>query len=701
MKRTIHIAAAFAALIFCGACARTENFEPEGVKGVPVYGDPDISAKGEILVKFSPEVSEILDKAGVTKAGASGPATRSGVPTFDEVLDIVGGYEIERVFPVDIRNEERTRQNGLHLWYVVRFDASEDVREVADRLSSISELTTIQYCSVLKKNFAKPVPAEPLLNAAAPAAEDAPFNDPGLERQWHYINKGYFDTNANGQQDPEDEVLTGLEGKSTMVAGADINAKEAWKTCTGDPEIIVAVMDEGVMWSHPDLEPNMWVNEGEELSGNEDADGNGYKNDKYGFNFVRNIGAITWDRTEDTGHGTHIAGTIAAVNNNGEGVCGIAGGDYAKGEKGVKIMTLQIFDGSNGSSILNEARAVKYAADNGAVILQCSWGYTSALASPVDYPNRGPRTDEEYEEYSPIEVEAFDYFIHNAGSEDGVMDGGVVIFASGNEFAGMSAYPAAYPPYISVAAIGADFTPSTYSNYGPDVDICAPGGDMDYHQNTLGGIYSTLPPHVSNGTGYGYMEGTSMSCPHVSGIAALGLSYAAKKHLHFNSREYKEMILEAVNPIDDKYSDPRDGRPLYKMYYKNYMLLGPSVINKMTLTDYQYKVGKGYADAARLFSIIDGSEYVKDMTLSNVTIQAGDTEIFNIARCFDEGETAGAVFSVNLSGDGVASAEITGDNRLKVSGIAPGMVKYAVTCNGKTQEAFIIVRKNANNNGII
>ena len=151
------------------------------------------------------------------------------------------------------------------------------------------------------------------------------------------------------------------------------------------------------MWSHPDLVDNMWTNPDEVYLSGKDNDGNGYAGDVHGYNFVHNSGIITWNDVNDTGHGTHVAGIIAAANNNGIGVSGIAGGDKAKGEKGVKIMSLQIFAGSGGVTIPNEVRAIKYAADNGAVILQCSWGYNSALSDPFNYTPTKYYDDEDFE----------------------------------------------------------------------------------------------------------------------------------------------------------------------------------------------------------------------------------------------------------------------------------------------------------------
>ena len=159
------------------------------------------------------------------------------------------------------------------------------------------------------------------------AAEGEP-NDPGFASQWHYRNLGedhYDFEKLNNNQ-------VGAK------AGCDVNALEAWKTCTGDPSIIVAILDEGVMYTHPDLAANMWCNPGETTQGAKtDGDGNGYDGDLHGYNFVTGSGDITWTDANDTGHGTHVAGTIAAVNNNGKGVCGIAGGDGTP-NSGVKVV---------------------------------------------------------------------------------------------------------------------------------------------------------------------------------------------------------------------------------------------------------------------------------------------------------------------------------------------------------------------------
>ena len=258
---------------------------------------------GQLLVRFDARVSDILDKAGVTKSGPMTPMTRSGVLSVDEILDLVDGYQIERVFPVDMRSEEKARKEGLHLWYVVRFSEDHPVDKVAADLARLGEVSRVEYNRTLKRaSDDKPTPLtmERLNELAANAAGGA-FNDPLLSDQWHLVN--------NGNLRP-----------TKFIKGADVNVEKAWDLTTGDPSIIVAVLDEGVDVSHPDLKESMWVNEGEIWKSTEDNDGNGYIGDVHGYNFVGKHGVISTDSKYDTGHGTHVAGVIAAANGNGLGI---------------------------------------------------------------------------------------------------------------------------------------------------------------------------------------------------------------------------------------------------------------------------------------------------------------------------------------------------------------------------------------------
>lgn len=637
---------------------------------------------GELLVKFDPYVSEILERA-TAKTRNGEAATRSGILTVDEVLELAGGYEIERVFPVNARTEEKTRNAGLHLWYVIRFDGDRTEAEVAEQLAQLGEVQKVSLNHTIKRAYdakkkAKPLDLETLRAMALKTrAADFPYNDPQLPAQWHLINHG---------------DLFQKDGVSKSIAGADVQCEEAWDLSTGDPSIIVAILDEGVCLTHPDLKENLWVNEDEIENSNEDNDGNGYAGDRHGYNFVTGSGRITWDDAYDTGHGSHVAGVIAARNNNGEGISSIAGGTAEK--PGVKIMSCQIFSGNTEPNALATVRAIKYAADNGAVILQCSWGYTSGLANGYEW-QPAFTTEEQWAENRPLEQEALDYFVHNAGSPNGPIDGGLAIFAGGNETAPMAGFPGAAEMCIAVSATAADYTPAVYTNYGPGTTIAAPGGDQDYYyeygegadRGKTGSVLSALPYTVSE-SGYGYMEGTSMACPHVSGVAALGLSYAFQRRKHFTAEEFKQLLYETVTPIDQYMT----GRKLYCRYTTDLGTVHPS---QMLLSDYHKQMGAGQVNATKLLNAISGKgTQVKFPNLyvpldGNVTVTPGNY--------FINGEQL--TYTVTIDDTTVATATVEG-NKLVVKGTKAGATTAKIaTSNGETQTFRITVRKGANGNG--
>lgn len=499
--------------VMLSACVSEQQLPSADIAADDTYMvDDDDVVSGWVRIKLK-DTGLSLHTGAFTRGAVS-----SGDAGLDEVAAALGATEVRRVFNDGGRFAERRRSFGLHLWYDIRFDDTVPVSRAVSEFGCLDLIDHIQPIYKARLLDADPLPEEAVYRPFVVEAEgtvEMPFNDPSLPVQWNYCNTGELEN---------------------CVAGADIDVFPVWRDgIGGDPSVIVAVTDQGVQYDHPDLAANMWVNEAErDGAPGVDDDNNGYVDDIYGWNMVADNGEIY-----PGSHGTHVAGTVAAVNNNGIGVCGVAGGT-GTGD-GVRIMSVQITDARyNGFGNIPDAYA--YAADNGAVISQNSWGYRP-----------GVLMDEAVSD-------ALDYFIATAGcdetggSQTGPMQGGILLFSAGNNGAGSATAPANDDRTIAVAAINSDYTKPRYSNYGSAVGLSAPGGcdsnDSDY--SDINKIYST-----STEGGYAYQQGTSMACPHVSGVAALIVSEYGKPG--FTAQECRDRLMRAYRPIGglvgDRYSE--------------------------------------------------------------------------------------------------------------------------------------------------
>jgi thermitase len=280
--------------------------------------------------------------------------------------------------------------------------------------------------------------------------------------------------------DPSSPMQWGLNSPNNV----DIDAPAAWQVTTGSPATVVAVIDSGIDTTHPDLAGQLW--------NNPTANADGLIGDVHGWNFIDNNADIS----DQNGHGTHVAGILAAAGNNGYGVAGV--------DWGARLMVLKFIDANGNGSIDAAVQAIYFAVQHGARVINASWGgedYSQALVDAIGYANA-----------------------HNV----------VFVTAAGNESVNndvVQSYPAAVrlPNTISVAAVDQAGNLADFSNYGSTVDIAAPGVN----------ILSTLPH------GFGVLSGTSMSAPFVSGVVAL----VAGQHPEYTAAQLVQRVLATAKPL--------------------------------------------------------------------------------------------------------------------------------------------------------
>jgi len=277
-------------------------------------------------------------------------------------------------------------------------------------------------------------------------------------------------------------------GEGSGRTNADISAPEAWAVTTGSRSVVVAIVDTGIDYLHEDLRDNLWTNRLETPFNGLDDDGNGFVDDYHGYDFVSGDS----DPFDDNQHGTHVAGTVGARGNNGIGTVGVCWE--------VSLMAVKAFDENGNGTVADAIAAIRYAVNNGARVINASWG--------LDEKSRA------------LEEAA-----------QGAADAGVLIVAAaGNNRTDAPTYPAAFESVLAVGATDEKDARADFSNYGPHLDIAAPGS----------GILSTFPENS-----YGTLSGTSMAAPHVAGTAALVLA----RRPNFTRQELFEILINSTDPV--------------------------------------------------------------------------------------------------------------------------------------------------------
>ncbi len=439
-------------------------------------------AKNRIVIKFDDSIIKNIDKSKMLLG-------RLGINEIDEVSAKFNVKVILKQFPGAKKRFYNGRTIDLSQWHKFYFKNDIDVIKAVNAFRSLKGVIDVQPVGI--------------------HAVYANSNDPKLSEQWHL-------SQAND---------------------ADIDAPEAWDIETGDPNIIVAILDTGVRYFHKDLgganasfdtpensQGNMWINNSDNNNNGIDDDNNGYIDDWIGWDFVANESVYSGedgdtpdnDPRDFNGHGTHVAGIVGAINNNNYAVASPAGG-WNNGSQsavgnGVKIMPLRI--GWSARFIIWEvgyvgmdyaAEAFYYAADNGANIASCSWGSS----------NSGGLGD------------ALDYFI--AG-------GGLVFKAAGNDDNEVSDYMLNRADVVGVASTDENDVKSDFSTYGTFVDISAPGSN----------ILSTYHDHNDAENDYvASLSGTSMATPLTAGVAALVWS----KNLSWSADQVKQRLFDTADDI--------------------------------------------------------------------------------------------------------------------------------------------------------
>ena len=542
MRQIVKTLIVFLAVLFCVSHAAfggaqkgvrvTKHLPLDGVSGVVLKNRTNSEyLPGIVIVKLMPQATTSLSKSSF------------GVASIDRVLSRVMGVSTAQLYPT--ATAKKTGEVDLSQFYAVHYSSPNDPFTISEELSQLPE---VQY-------------AEPWFISRVSRDRAFTPNDPLFGSQW------------------------GL---------SKINAQTAWNYAEGDSTVVIAIVDNGVAWTHPDLAANIWVNPGEtgidasgdKRSNGKDDDGNGYVDDWHGWDFVGasyldynplttpgdNDPAPTTYNNEGA-HGTHVAGIAAAVTNNGIGIASLA--------HKCRILPVKISADDNGQVILAGYQGIIYAATMGAKVINCSWG--------------GPGG-------SQAEQDIIDFATQR---------GALVVAAAGNDTSDEFFSPASYRNVLSVAATDQSDRRSTFSNYGDYVDVCAPGEFI---------VSAVVFP-----TGYEYWAGTSMASPLAASLAALVRSIKPN-FTALQAGEQVRVTCDNIDPSNPVYAG-RLGRGRINALRAVTEFSNPSVrLQSYVINDFPGGNGNGVPEPAETLNVVCSFRNFLVPTSSGATVQLTSTD---------------------------------------------------------------------------
>jgi len=450
--------------------------------------------EGIIYIKLSQEhVHKYFDHVSLNKNGIVEFSIES-IDSLNKQFQVTnfkpmfGGSKINPAFT------DRHRAHQLHLWFALKIPDDMDLKQVVTAYNALPDISIAepvyriinvdQPNAVSERNPGRTFFPDRSLKSK----NNSPVNQPTANSGRRLADSSIpmvvsslympiISPKNDLPEEPDPFVPNDPQLNSQAWHYNAIELSKAWTIEKGNDLVTVSVHDSGILYTHPDLANAMWPEIGP-------------------------AGAMT----QAGNHGTHVAGTVAAVTNNAVGGAGIAGGSDEAG--GARLMSVDIFN----DETITTYEGYVYAADLGVPISQNSWGYEDANA------------------FNQADLDGIDYFVANGGGE--ILEGGIVFFSAGNDNSDDLWYPGYYENAIAVASTTTDDHKSGFSNFGEWVEISAPGSS----------VFSTT---LNNG--YGNLSGTSMACPHVSGVAALVLSYIPGM---INAEQLKEILLLSTDSID-------------------------------------------------------------------------------------------------------------------------------------------------------